>query len=1140
MARRRARRATRSCATALVALAVRVALAVVRGRSPTRRCSIRCATRRLRARTHRSTTYRRRRERAARAPTIRAALRRWKRRELRAHRGPRPARRRRPPDGRRASSPRSRRRASRSALAHRRHRRPVRGHRMGKLGGRELNYASDVDVLFVHDGDARRGRARRTRRARDDEPSRRATASCSAPTPTSGPKAASGALTRTLDSVRGVLGAVGADLGVPGADQGAPGRRRRRPRRRVHRARAEPFVWPETPRPRRGARGARDEGARRGRCSQRKGLADRELKRGPRRHPRHRVRGAAAPARARPPRPDRSARRTTLDALDAARRRRLRRRAPTPSALDDAYRFLRTVEHRLQLVRRAADAHAPVRRRGAARASRASSATATGRDAVRARARSTPTHRAHQARGALDPREAVLRAAARHARRRRPAVARSRRGAARAPSASPTSSRPAPRCASSPPGSPAARGHAAAAARASSTGSRQRPIPTSGCSSCAGSPRATRARRRSRAAFRDTPGAAERTCRLLGSSRVLGDALRRQPEFVDALADDDVLVDGDVTAPSSSTTRSTRSTGASDDDAAPRRAPPVQAARAAAHRRARPARVRATSKRSGASSSNLADACVEAALRSLEPPVPFAVIGMGRLGGGELSYASDIDVLFVYDGDGADRLRPTPSASRRASCSAIGETTAEGQTFRIDAAPPARRQAGPARPLARRVTATYYERWGSTWELQALTKARVVAGDAELGARVPRARRAVRVPRAVPRRRRARGPPHEGAHRARAHPARRGPAVPPQARARLAVRRRVHRAAPAARARRGRTPTLRDPSTRCGARRAGRRSVRSTDDDAARLVEAYELCERARNYRYLLTGASGDSLPDRQRRGREARPAARLRAPAAADAARRLPARHPTGRARSSSASSTGARRALGKVGMMADLDYRAASDTRDRSARSPRSDLRAPCRSTVPSGTSATSSRTSSRSSSSGTRSARVPSRRPMRTSRCPRVPDDQLADRLVAGGPRVDDFGLRPRPEYSDVVVVAAEERRLHPTAHGPGDRRAPLGRRARDRCHNADRAGTRGRRHRRIPAHSPARGPDQLVGAVDRVRFETTDTPATWTVTVGDDRVNVVDGDAEHDVVARGARIVAPPAMDAHRHRCDHDRR
>ena len=48
----------------------------------------------------------------------------------------------------------------------------------------------------------------------------------------------------------------------------------------------------------------------------------------------------------------------------------------------------------------------------------------------------------------------------------------------------------------------------------------------------------------------------------------------------------------------------------------------------------------------------LADACVEATVRWLEPSVPFAVIGMGRLGGRELSYASDLDVLFVYDGSG--------------------------------------------------------------------------------------------------------------------------------------------------------------------------------------------------------------------------------------------------------------------------------------------------------------------------------------------------------------------------------------------------------------------------------------------------------------------------------------------------------
>ena len=37
-------------------------------------------------------------------------------------------------------------------------------------------------------------------------------------------------------------------------------------------------------------------------------------------------------------------------------------------------------------------------------------------------------------------------------------------------------------------------------------------------------------------------------------------------------------------------------------------------------------------------------------LDALAPPFPFAVIGMGKLGGAELSYASDLDVLFVHDG----------------------------------------------------------------------------------------------------------------------------------------------------------------------------------------------------------------------------------------------------------------------------------------------------------------------------------------------------------------------------------------------------------------------------------------------------------------------------------------------------------
>ena len=43
--------------------------------------------------------------------------------------------------------------------------------------------------------------------------------------------------------------------------------------------------------------------------------------------------------------------------------------------------------------------------------------------------------------------------------------------------------------------------------------------------------------------------------------------------------------------------------------------------------------------------------CLAAALAIADPAVPMAVIGMGKLGGSELNYASDVDVVFVHDGD---------------------------------------------------------------------------------------------------------------------------------------------------------------------------------------------------------------------------------------------------------------------------------------------------------------------------------------------------------------------------------------------------------------------------------------------------------------------------------------------------------
>ena len=139
--------------------------------------------------------------------------------------------------------------------------------------------------------------------------------------------------------------------------------------------------------------------------------------------------------------------------------------------------------------------------------------------------------------------------------------------------------------------------------------------------------------------------------------------------------------------------------------------------------------------------SDLAGACIEAAIDEGDG---FAVVGMGKLGGRELNYASDVDVLFVHRG-GAQQAEKRAETLLRA----IGEVTPEGQAFRVDAA---LRPDGKSGPLSRSIESytEYYERWGDHWEHQALIKARVVAGDRELGTRLVDLAQRVAYPAALP------------------------------------------------------------------------------------------------------------------------------------------------------------------------------------------------------------------------------------------------------------------------------------------------------------------------------------------------------------------------------------------------------
>jgi glutamate-ammonia-ligase adenylyltransferase len=140
---------------------------------------------------------------------------------------------------------------------------------------------------------------------------------------------------------------------------------------------------------------------------------------------------------------------------------------------------------------------------------------------------------------------------------------------------------------------------------------------------------------------------------------------------------------------------------------------------------------------------DLAAGTLEAALAVARAGLPagaarcrLAVIAMGKCGGQELNYASDVDVIFVAE---AAPGHDEPAALRSASTLAVAlmrvcsSASAEGTIWPVDAALRPEGKAGPlVRTLASHVA--YYERWARTWEFQALLKARPVAGDLELGA----------------------------------------------------------------------------------------------------------------------------------------------------------------------------------------------------------------------------------------------------------------------------------------------------------------------------------------------------------------------------------------------------------------------
>ena len=353
------------------------------------------------------------------------------------------------------------------------------------------------------------------------------------------------------------------------------------------------------------------------------------------------------------------------------------------------------------------------------------------------------------------------------------------------------------------------------------------------------------------AAFRESPEAARRLCLLLGTSRILLNGFEHHPELIASLGDKEALA-----------ARSRRDLVERARSSLAWREEPGQR-RTGLYRLTRSERTLIAARdvlgledveRTSEALTALAEAVLEAALATIAPAVPFAVIGMGRFGGGELSYASDLDVLFVYEGETSEDFAAAERAAEALVRFVKGGTPAE-RIFDIDAD---LRPEGRDGPLARSLEGyrTYHRRWALTWERQALLRARVVAGDADLGARFvalvdevlwgtpltdDHVREIRRMKARVERERIPTGDDPQFHLKLG-----RGSLADVEWTAQLLQLR--HRVA--------------SPGTMAALRRLTEAGAVDSAD-AAVLREAYRFCEQVRNRWYLVKGAPGDALPAR-------------------------------------------------------------------------------------------------------------------------------------------------------------------------------------------------------------------------------------------------------------------------------------
>lgn len=356
-------------------------------------------------------------------------------------------------------------------------------------------------------------------------------------------------------------------------------------------------------------------------------------------------------------------------------------------------------------------------------------------------------------------------------------------------------------------------------------------------------------------AFRESAEVAHRVCLLIGTSRRLGETLEHHPDLIPTLDDDASL------APRDEARLAEGARAAVEwrpETAARQRAMFRFRQREELHIAAadvlevEPEDGTDPQVITGRRLSDLAEACLDAALATVDPAVALCLVAMGRFGGAELSYASDLDLIVVYDGEGPDDAAAAIRATEAIRTFLAGETPAR----RLYAVDFDLRPEGRQGPLARSLDgyAAYYDRWSATWERQALVRARPVAGDQGVARafmtlvdshvwRTPFTEAEAReVRRMKARIERERVPAGEDPQ----FHLKLGPGSLSDVEWTAQLLQLTH--------------GVRATGTMAALDALAQRSVLDPEDHQV-LAEAYRFCERTRNRLFLVNGARGDSLP---------------------------------------------------------------------------------------------------------------------------------------------------------------------------------------------------------------------------------------------------------------------------------------